>query len=1072
MTKHKTRSLRRSEAPLLLSRVCSTWRNAAINTPHLWKQLEFRIPDPLGLSISVDLVEKMKVWVGRARDLPVLLRLVLRKRYIPAAEAYFSLEETLSQEPLSSVCNLDISIPTSANLYPSFERADGFKRLESLVVRSQNNIDPTADQSHLMLLPGATMLRRAVLLNVISQRISSTLFPWSQLTHLYAGHQVSVELWYRVMSYCVNLRVASFGIVGWWSDYNFRPTGKSILLPHLSILNIMHDQCRTLTSDESEFPFSGLALPALSTLRFVANDLFTQAWSGLSDYSQLHFLREFALIRSFDLPSTHLQDLCRLFEATPFLSSLQLSIQTPYDVLFANLLPTAKPSLLPNLENLEIHCTGIWRYGQPEDFPPLFVDLIKARWWIPAYDSRKTVRLQQAVLDFKGMGEAETYLAIIRKSLQPCVDEGLNLHLGDDLDVGEDPIHVMPFSNDTHHWHEDLIDGGAIHFGGCETCFELPEASPQESQDHQDLIGTRMIDDTALMLQVDLPADIHEYARSSYGLSDVDLNRIASYIEECTKNLACIEKQLAIELEIERPWPNHIRADLRLRKTTEIRRIRICRQIGAPIRRLPLEILGEIFTFCLPPVMTKHRARSLCKREAPLLLCRVCSSWRNAAINTPHLWKELEFRIPDPYGLSIPVDLVEKMKVWVGRARDLPVLLRLVLLTCRYIPAAGASVSLEETLSQEPLSSMCNLDISIPISSDLFPSFKQADGFERLESLAVRTYSTLDTTVDQSHLILLPGASMLRRVVLIDVISQRISSTLFPWSQLTHLYAGHQLSIDLWYRVISYCVNLRVASFGIAGWWSYYDILLTTEPVLLPYLSILNIMHDQFPDDSEFPFSGLALPALRTLRILSSDACTWSGLSDYSQLHFLREFALIGSFNISPTHIEDLCRLFEATPVLSSLQLSIQTPYDVLFAKLLPTASPSLLPNLENLEIHCKIWNYMQPDEFPPLFIDLIKARWWILLQSQAPYNFRKTVRLQQAILDFNGMGEAETYLDIIRKSLQPCVDEGLDLHVGDCPEGADPIHVMPFTNDIQHWHEDLIDGGAIRSGSCHACFD
>ena len=76
---------------------------------------------------------------------------------------------------------------------------------------------------------------------------------------------ISVKLWYRVMSYCINLRVASFGIVGWWSDYNFRPTGELVLLSHLSILNIMHDQ----TSDKFKFPFSGLALPSLRTPNFV-----------------------------------------------------------------------------------------------------------------------------------------------------------------------------------------------------------------------------------------------------------------------------------------------------------------------------------------------------------------------------------------------------------------------------------------------------------------------------------------------------------------------------------------------------------------------------------------------------------------------------------------------------------------------------------------------------------------------------------------------------------------------------------------------------------------------------------
>ena len=147
----------RGRPDLVLCCVCSSWRNAAINTPHLWKELEFLILDSYRLSIPV--VERIKVWLGRGGDLPVLLRLVLRNQYtFPAAGDSITLEETLSQEPLSSVCNLNISITTSSHLYPSLERADRFKRLESFVMRSQNNINPTADQSHLMLLCGASML--------------------------------------------------------------------------------------------------------------------------------------------------------------------------------------------------------------------------------------------------------------------------------------------------------------------------------------------------------------------------------------------------------------------------------------------------------------------------------------------------------------------------------------------------------------------------------------------------------------------------------------------------------------------------------------------------------------------------------------------------------------------------------------------------------------------------------------------------------------------------------------------------------------------------------------------------
>ena len=86
----------------------------------------------------------------------------------------------------------------------------------------------------------------------------------------------------------------------------------------------------------------------------------------------------------------------------------------------------------------------------------------------------------------------------------------------------------------------------------------------------------QLLSSISALYRLTSPANIYKYAKSSYGLSDVGLNRIASYIEECTKNLTSIEQQLAVELEIERPWPNLICADLQLRKTTEIRRIKIC----------------------------------------------------------------------------------------------------------------------------------------------------------------------------------------------------------------------------------------------------------------------------------------------------------------------------------------------------------------------------------------------------------------------------------------------------------------------------------------------------------------
>ncbi|KAJ7639265.1 hypothetical protein FB45DRAFT_702489, partial [Roridomyces roridus] len=58
------------------------------------------------------------------------------------------------------------------------------------------------------------------------------------------------------------------------------------------------------------------------------------------------------------------------------------------------------------------------------------------------------------------------------------------------------------------------------------------------------------------------------------------------------------------------------------------------------ISYLPPEIMSEMFIHCLP---TKRSGLdSFNFAEAPFLLSRVCSRWRQIVLSTPELWKELE----------------------------------------------------------------------------------------------------------------------------------------------------------------------------------------------------------------------------------------------------------------------------------------------------------------------------------------------------------------------------------------------------------------------------------------------
>ncbi|KAJ7114154.1 hypothetical protein C8R43DRAFT_935280, partial [Mycena crocata] len=62
----------------------------------------------------------------------------------------------------------------------------------------------------------------------------------------------------------------------------------------------------------------------------------------------------------------------------------------------------------------------------------------------------------------------------------------------------------------------------------------------------------------------------------------------------------------------------------------------------SPVRKLPHDILGEIFVACLPT----DRYPILHQRDSPLLLSHICSDWRSVALSTPRLWEALHITTP------------------------------------------------------------------------------------------------------------------------------------------------------------------------------------------------------------------------------------------------------------------------------------------------------------------------------------------------------------------------------------------------------------------------------------------
>jgi hypothetical protein len=79
--------------------------------------------------------------------------------------------------------------------------------------------------------------------------------------------------------------------------------------------------------------------------------------------------------------------------------------------------------------------------------------------------------------------------------------------------------------------------------------------------------------------------------------------------------------------------------------------------ILAPIRRLPLELLTDIFARCSPPLTLWE------EQGAPLLCAQVCAGWRKAAVATQRLWSSIRVSYHGCLNMSL-------FETWLSRANS------------------------------------------------------------------------------------------------------------------------------------------------------------------------------------------------------------------------------------------------------------------------------------------------------------------------------------------------------------------------------------------------------------------
>ncbi|KAJ7630247.1 hypothetical protein FB45DRAFT_1003432 [Roridomyces roridus] len=437
------------------------------------------------------------------------------------------------------------------------------------------------------------------------------------------------------------------------------------------------------------------------------------------------------------------------------------------------------------------------------------------------------------------------------------------------------------------------------------------------------------------------------------------------------------------------------------------------KQIAAPIRKLPAELLVEIFRV----VAARAGKRSIPNQTSwalkpVLVLSQVCAHWRqlwNYQVNL-----NLKKAPSDTY-LATTKTFFERSApllvpmLWRGQTQEASPLVQVMLdLAPRWdsLVFEASDVSQLHKLSTDALKSLISLDLK---HRDEIPAHEPLKVFLGAHSL--RTVRLLVPSMDEIRM---------------------------PWSQLV------DLTLCVWQDepaekildILVQCTNLVAAQLSGFVSWSEPPDLGSTPVVQLTQLVTLKLSCDvEYNEGFISPFfARLALPALVNLDICTGLETHWSSAELTS---FLRRSPNIENLVISDSHVHmtshNVLSLFADSPNLVTLKLQC-FGYDEAFESALEcltfsaTSPAHSAPRLQKLVISDNTRNL---DE--ERLTDMISSRWWTEAQLAAfPVSppVARWVKLK-ICTDFEGLPEEKReYSDVFMEEIKQLKAQGLDVKI------------------------------------------
>lgn len=390
-----------------------------------------------------------------------------------------------------------------------------------------------------------------------------------------------------------------------------------------------------------------------------------------------------------------------------------------------------------------------------------------------------------------------------------------------------------------------------------------------------------------------------------------------------------------------------------------------------PIRRLPVEILAEIFVSCLD----SNIDRSMNPWRAPLKLCRICRFWTEVALATSRLWYRLGIEFQHSREARGLINIVE---AWLQRTKA---------------PSLELSISLSESHWQdnwfEPARSIPHgiMDIVIPhlprcrrlalrvpypLANSLFHI--PAGSVESLEELYVELSAGQPSSKQMTAFSIAPRLSRLNMHMWGGFSYANLH---FPWSQLTKLVLQRVITSPTAPHILAPCSSLEECTLEIEGWNDSNQVI-PVGTANLPHLRTLSVGFRGSGLISQF-FRPLILSQLTWFHILFHEIAPQGHWPQSEIMALLSRscppLQILELFWDNVT-IEELVQVLRAVPSLLKLRVAIPeliTPE--LFEMLSYSETSNLLPRLQALDMTTDFVGFpLNPHE---TIVPLIKSRWW-----------------------------------------------------------------------------------------------